>query len=93
MKDKEPKKFADGMYAFKTDFDWMPFKLQINVKEFAETLIKHKALAEQNDGRLNIDCKISGKGKYYLEINDFVRNKEVTKSDHSPDRQEVDLPF
>jgi hypothetical protein len=93
MEDKKPKIFADGIYAFKTDFDWMPFKLQIVAKEFAETLIKHADLAAKNDGKLNIDCKVSGKGKLYLEINDFVRQKEVTKSDYSPDRQEADLPI
>jgi len=93
METKETKKFADGMYAFKTDFDWMPFKLQIVVKEFAETLIKYKDLAEKNDGKLNVDCKISGKGKLYLEVNDFAKKKEITSSEHSPDRQESGTPY
>jgi len=87
------KKFANGMYAFTTDKDWLPLRLSLDVKQFAETLVINKELASQNEGKLNIDIKKSGGGKLYAEINTWQKPKEVTSKDHSPDREEADLPF
>lgn len=91
--DKPQRLFADGMFAYETDKDWLPFRISIRAKEFAETLIKYKHLAEQNDGKLNIDIKKSSKGSLFAEINTWKKEKEVTSAEHSPDREEVDLPF
>jgi|DEB0MinimDraft_6_1074348.scaffolds.fasta_scaffold80695_3 hypothetical protein len=87
------KLFADGMFAYETDKDWLPMRISFRVKEFAETLIKYKDLADQNDGKLNIDIKKSSKGSLFAEINTWKKEREVTTADHSPDRQEADLPF
>lgn len=91
--DKPQRLFADGMFAYETDKDWLPFRISIRAKEFADTLVKYAHLAEQNDGKLNIDIKKSSKGSLFAEINTWKKEKEVTSSEHSPDRQEVDLPF
>ena len=91
--DKKEKLFADGMFAFETEKDWLPMRISVNVAEFAKTLVKHKELAASNEGRLNIDIKRSGSGKLYAEVNTWKKEREVTKAEHSPDREEVDLPF
>ena len=91
--DKTEKLFADGMFAFQTDKDWLPMRISVKVEEFAKTLVKHKELAAANEGRLNIDIKKASSGKLYAEVNTWKKEKEVTKAEHSPDREEVDLPF
>lgn len=91
--DKSEKLFADGLFAYETEKEWLPVRLSVRVEEFAQTLIKHKELAAENEGRLNIDIKRSSKGKLFAEINTWKKEKEVTRAEHSPDREEVDLPF
>jgi len=91
--DKTEKLFADGLFAFHTEKDWLPMRLSVKVDEFAKTLIKNKELAAENEGRLNIDIKRGSSGKLYAEINTWKKEKQVTAAEHSPDRKEADLPF
>ena len=84
--------FSDGTFIAPLT-NLLPFRISIRAKEFADTLVKYAHLAEQNDGKLNIDIKKSSKGSLFAEINTWKKEKEVTSSEHSPDRQEVDLPF
>jgi len=90
--DNTEKLFADGMFAFETDKDWLPMRISVSVEQFAKTMIKHKGIAAANEGRLNIDIKKAKSGKLYAEVNTWKKEKEVTSSDHSPDRT-ADLPF
>lgn len=91
------KKFANGLFAYEnTELDWLPMRLSINVEEFIKTLETYKSIAIGNNGKLNIDVKRSSKDrtKLYTEVNSYQKPKEVTTSEHSPDRSEnIDLPF
>jgi hypothetical protein len=49
---------------------------------------------KENNGWLNMDVLKSKKGGYYVGYSTWKPNKEVTTSQHSPDRELVDdLPF
>jgi len=90
--DKTEKLFADGMFAFETDRDWLPMRISVNLEQFAKTMVKFKDIAAANEGRLNIDIKKGNSGKLYAEVNTWKKEKEVTSAEHSPDRT-ADLPF
>ena len=65
------KKFADGMIIKKGRKDFIKCSLAFNCKEFLETM-----KANNKDGWLNVDLKVSRAGKLYGEIDTWEPNKK-----------------
>tara|TARA_R100001163_G_C5053552_1_gene190109 strand:+ start:315 stop:575 length:261 start_codon:yes stop_codon:yes gene_type:complete len=81
-------KFISGLYPKPAKVDWVKSDVSVNIELLIEELNKLKPKAIK--GFINLSLCESKAGKQYFKLNDY-KPKEVTASEHSPDRD--DLPF
>ena len=89
-------KLINGLFIKKGNVDWKVASIGVRVETFAQELIRLKEHAASKKGFINIDICVSKDGqKLYAILDDYVpdKSKQVTSSQHSPDREAADLPF
>lgn len=89
-------KLINGLYPKKGNQDWKVVSLGIKVETFKQELARLESHAKEKNGFINIDvCLSKDKTKMYTILDDYIAEKkeQVTASQHSPDREDVDLPF
>ena len=85
---------VNGVFAKEAPQDFVVSRLSIKVADFVQFLRDKEGLIKENNGWLNMEVLKSKKGGYYVGNSTWKPNKEVTTSQHSPDRELVgDLPF
>ena len=87
--------FTIGLYAKPASVDFIATRLSINIDQFTQWLQDNKPSGTK--GYIDIDIfKSKDPDKFYGALNTY-KPKEVTSSDHMPDRQLAedtnDLPF
>ena len=83
--------FISGLFPQPTKTDWVKSNIGIKINEFRKELNRLEKLQDER-GFVNISLCQSKSGKQYSKVNDYKPDqKEVTASEHSPDRD--DLPF
>lgn len=89
--------FTHGIYYKKGTQKYIDFKVQINLEQLRNyvELDKVKEHLQQNNNKLDITVKTSKAGNLYGKLDDLSYKKELTSSQHSPDRDDEDdgLPF
>lgn len=91
MSEKKEKVFMNGMFVFKNQLDWKPFTLSIKVDEAIESLKELKSRAKDGFVKVDLMQKYGTTDKFYAEVNTYQKPPEVTSSQHSPNRQQVQL--
>ena len=84
---------VNGLYAKEGTQDFIVAKLSIKASDFSQFLIDKEQLVRDNNGWLNVDVLRSRKGGLYVGYSTWKPKNEITTSQHSPDREIVDLPF
>lgn len=83
MEEKKERKFAQGMILkspHEKAPDFVKLNIAINVDEFVEFLKFNRY-----KGWVNLDVKLSQKGTYYAELNDWAKNKDEEKAPENTD--------
>jgi hypothetical protein len=88
------RELVNGFFAKKADKDFVVTKVSLKTNDFLEFINSKKGIIEENNGWLNFEILKSknDRNKWYASYNDWKPEKQVSTSDHSPDR-EADLPF
>ena len=87
-------KLISGLYCSKPNVEWKKVRLGVKVEAFIKELESYKQYMTKS-GFINIDVCLSKDGqKLYalLDTYESEKEKQVTASEHSPDRDQ-DLPF
>ena len=84
----EDKEFIGGLYAKRTEKDFI--KCQISIKKDQFTNWYKKQLENKEEQWINIDIKVNKDGKWYAEKNNW---KPTPKKVASDKLEEEDIPF
>ena len=87
------KELVKGLYAKEADVDFVITRLSIKVEDLNNFLQEKKHVIKENNGWINMDILKSKGGKLYASYDDWKPQKQVTTADHSPDREDDNLPF
>lgn len=87
--------FIGGVYVEESPKDFVVAKMRLSVERFDKFLQDPyvQEFLKKNNGYLNMDILKSKAGKLYMPFSEFVPEKKVTTTDHSPDRELDEVPF
>lgn len=86
--DKPKTEFVEGLYAKKSDKDFVVVNLNIKVEAFSQWLISKKDFIEKNNGWMSVGIlKAKDPDKVYASFKEYVSDPQYSNNQHSPDRE------